>query len=121
MNEKTDVRVIHPGRPTYTKEAQRIQMRALGGETVVVRLGPVIFFCANQDAWMLDPEDGVARCLMRDGQKLAHGITETKQRFLVEWNADYRIEGEVFTWSERDGTTVQSALGYPTRLIAGYC
>ena len=121
MNEKTKVRVTHPGRSTYTKEAQRIQVRALRGETVVVRLGPIVFFCANQDAWMLDPEDGFARCLMRDGRKLPHGITETKLRFLVDWNADYRIEGEVFAWSERGGAPVRSVLGYPTRLMAAHC
>src|SRR2546427_9068002 len=105
MNERTNVRVIDFDPSTFTQEAQHIQKRALRGETVVVRLGPLIFFCANQDAWMLDPEDGFARCLMREGQKLPHGITETKQRFAVEWNADYHIEGETFTWSDRGGTS----------------
>ena len=84
----------------------------------MVKLGPIIFFCANGDAWMLDPEDHFARCLMRAGEKLPLGIIENRKQFLVEWNADYQIEGEVFTVAERSGS-VRSIIGYPTRVIEG--
>src|SRR5208282_4102345 len=110
--EETDVRVVPPGKSNYVKEARRIQKCALRGDTRVVKLGPIIFFCANGDAWMLDPEDHFARCLMRDGEMLPHGITETREQFQVEWNADYQIDGEVFTVAVRNGA-IRSIIGYP--------
>ena len=113
-SEHTDIRVVGPGKTNYTKEAQRIQKCALRGVSRVVRLGPIIFFCANRDAWMLDPEDHFARCLMRDGEKLPLGIIEHRKQFSVEWNADYEVEGEVFTVRVRTGS-IRSIVGYPTR------
>lgn len=111
------VSLVKPCRNAFIKEARRIQERALRGETAVVHLGPVIFFCANQDAWMLDPEDHFARCLAREGPKLPVGIFETKTQLRIEWNADYSIEGEVFTVSERDSGELRRITGYPTREI----
>ena len=97
----------------FTKEARRIQKCALRGDTRVVRLGPIIFFCANRDAWMLDPEDRFTRCLMREGETLPLGIIENRKQFSIEWNADYQIEGDIFTVMERSGR-VRSIIGYPT-------
>jgi hypothetical protein len=114
--EETDVRVVPPGKSSYVKEARRIQKCALRGDTRVVKIGPIIFFCANGDAWMLDPEDHLARCLMRDGEMLPHGITETREQFQVEWNADYQMDGEVFTVAERNGA-IRSIIGYPVHVI----
>ena len=115
-SEHTDIRVVRLDKANYTKEAQRIQECALRGDARVVKLGPIIFFCANRDAWMLDPEDHFARCLMRDGEKLPLGITENRKQFKIEWNADYQVEGLVFTVSERTGS-IRSIIGYPTRHI----
>jgi hypothetical protein len=114
--EQTEVRIVQPGDSTFTKEARHIQKCALRGDTRVVKLGPIIFFCANGDAWMLDPEDHFARCLMRDGERLPPGIIENRKQFSIEWNADYQIEGGVFTVADRTGS-VRSIIGYPTRLI----
>ncbi len=108
--------MLRPGQANFTKEAKRIQKCARRGDARVVRLGPLIFFCGNQDAWMLDPEDHFARCLMRDGEELPLGIMEGRTQFRVEWNADYQIDGEVFTVCERTGS-VRSIIGYPTELI----
>ncbi len=114
--EHTNVRVVGPEKASFTKEARRIQKCALRGDSRVVKLGPIIFFCANGDAWMLDPEDHFARCLMRDGEKLPLGIIENREQFHVEWNADYQIQGEVFTVAEGTGS-VRSIIGYLTRVI----
>ena len=114
--EETSVRFVPTGESSILKEARYIQKSALQGNSRVVKFGPLIFFCANRDAWMLDPEDHFARCLMRDGEKLPLGIIENRKQFLVEWNADYHIEGDVFTVAERSGS-VRSIVGYPTRVI----
>ena len=56
----------------------------------VVRFGQLVFFSTETgDAWMLDPADGLARCLARDGVALPAGIVETPDRFGIEWNASY--------------------------------
>ena len=114
--EETSVRFVPTGESSFLKEARYIQKSALQGYSRVVKFGPLIFFCANRDAWMLDPEDHFARCLMRDGESLPLGIIENRKQFSIEWNVDYQIEGEVFTVAERSGS-VRSIIGYPTRVI----
>jgi hypothetical protein len=111
-SSRTNVRVVKPDQTTYTKEAVRVQKCALRGDTRVVRLGPIIFFCANRDAWMLDPEDHLARCLARDGQAFPLGIIENGKQFGVEWNAHYEINGEFFQVADNSGR-VRAILGYP--------
>jgi hypothetical protein len=111
-------RIVDLRRTSFVKEATRIQQRARGGETVVVRLAQIVFFCANRDAWMLDLEDRFARCLMRDGVALPYGITETKRQFLIEWNGDFTIEGDVFVWMARGTGTTTPILGYPMCTVA---
>lgn len=110
------LRVLGPGEANYTKEARRIQKQALAGGARLVRIGSILFFCANSDAWMLDVEDQLARCLVEAGRKLPLGITETPTQFTVEWNARYEIAGEVFTVLENEGRE-RSILGYPTARI----
>lgn len=84
------------------------------GDIRVVRLGPVILFCANRDAWMLAPEDHLARCLAREGQTLPIGIIENRKQFGVEWNAHYEINGELFQVTDNSGN-VRTMLGSPVR------
>jgi hypothetical protein len=114
--EETSIGFVAARESSFLKEARYIQKSALQGYSRVVKFGPIIFFCANRDAWMLDPEDHFARCLMRDGEKQPLGITGNRKQFLVEWNADYHIVGDVFTVAERTGS-VRSIVGYPTRVI----
>ena len=116
VSRETDVRFVPLGESSYVKEARRNQKCALRGDTRVVKLGPIIFFCANGDAWMVDPEDRFARCLVRDGEMLPHGITEKRQQVQIGWNADYGVEGAMFLVAERTGT-VRSIIGYPVDVI----
>ena len=67
---------------------------------------------------MLDLEDRFARCLMRDGVALPHGITEMKRQFLIEWNGDFAIEGDVFVCTDRETGITTPVLGYPMRTVA---
>ena len=45
---------------------------------------------------MLDYNEGLALCLARDGEKQPFRIVETPDKFAIEWNATYQIEGEIF-------------------------
>ena len=52
--------------------------RAAANEFRVVTLGPLVFFSTETgDGWMLDPQDGLANCLARDGDPLPVDIKET--------------------------------------------
>ena len=83
----------------------------------VVRLGQLILFSSQTgDAWLLDPADGLALCVARDGVKQVYSVLETPDNFQIAWNARYRIEGDVFVVVAPDGST-HSILGYPTKEI----
>ena len=104
-------------RANFLKTAEHIQMLAQRGATTVQRLGPVILFCANLDAWLLDPEDGLARCIMRRGRKLPLGIEDYGLQFGVRWNADFGIEGDQFRVRSFGQKSVCTLAGYPVQEI----
>ncbi len=86
---------------SFLGEAEYIAGCALRCDARVVTLGPRLFFSTEKgDAWMLDPEDGLARCLARAGELLPSGVSETAERFAVEWNATYRIAGDAMVFGE---------------------
>jgi hypothetical protein len=97
-------------------EAEYIAHRAAQRKGCIVSVGPLLFFATESgDAWVLDPDDGSARCLVTDGRPLSTGITETAESFAVEWTAQFRIDGEAMTFIERG--RVRSVVGYPVRDI----
>ena len=83
----------------------------------IVTLGSIVFFSTDTgDAWMLDPEDGLALCLARDGARQEYRILETDSNFQIEWNAQYEIQGDRFTVATVDGR-IRTIVGYPTEEI----
>ena len=102
---------------SITGEAGYIADRAREFDARVVSLGQLVFFSTQSgDAWMLDPEGKLALCLARNGQKQDYRIVETETQFAIEWNAKYRIDGELFSVMESSGRTVTIS-GYPTKDI----
>ena len=100
-----------------TAEVAYIIGRAREHEARFVTLGPLVFFSTwTGDAWMLDPGDGFALCLARDGSPQPARIMETEESFAVAWDRQYRIEGDTFTTTDQSGQ-VTSFLGYPTLSI----
>ncbi len=103
---------------SITGETDYIIRCAANYETHIVTLGPLVFFSTDTgDAWMLDPQDGLALCLARDGDRQPFVITETQAQFAVEWNSDYQIEGGLFVVSERESGRTRTIMGYPTQEI----
>ena len=101
---------------SFLGEAGYIAGCALRCDARVVTLGPQVFFSTETgDAWMLDPQDGLARCLAKDGEPLPSGITETAESFAVEWTGTYRITGEAMVFTEAGRERV--ILGYPVTEI----
>ncbi|MBI2928091.1 MAG: hypothetical protein HYY24_20650 [Verrucomicrobia bacterium] len=101
------------------KEVDYIIRSAQSGISRVVGLGKLALFSSRTgDAWMLDPEDEFALCLLKDGEPQPYTIGETDERFAIEWPGRYRIEGECFTYVPKDPVArVQTIVGYPTELI----
>jgi hypothetical protein len=84
-----------------------------------VSLGPLVFFStATGDAWLLDAEDSLALCLAREGTRVPVTITETPERFAIEWAGTFRLKGEAMTFVDNLGSS-RTIFGYPTREIEG--
>ncbi len=100
-----------------TGEADYIIGKAQKRDARVVTLGSIVFFSTDiGDAWMLDPEEGLALCLARDGARQRYLILETDSSFQIEWNAQYEIQGDAFTVATAEGR-VRTIIGYPTEEI----
>lgn len=111
---ETSVRVLQGGDVSFIAEARAIQQAARATRARIVRLEQIVFFSTSTgDAWMLDPREGTAACLARDGDSLPIPIRESASELAIEWHADYRIEGRAFTVVERDSGSARTILGYP--------
>ena len=65
---------------------------------------------------MLDCEDGLALCLAKGGDEQPSMIIETPEKLAIEWNANYRIDGDKFIVTQQSGQ-IKTILGYPTTEI----
>jgi hypothetical protein len=99
-------------------EVHYIQERAAEHDSRVITLPQCLLFSSETgDAWLLDPADHLAVPLARDGDPLPVYIEETDKNFTIAWTGTYRIDGQVFVYSERNSGRVRAILGYPTRHI----
>ncbi|MFC2000596.1 hypothetical protein ACFLXE_07595 [Chloroflexota bacterium] len=103
---------------SIVSEARYIISLAESCDSRVVTLGSLLFFSTETgDAWVLDLGDNLALCLARGGVEQSFTISEDSTRFSIEWNAQYRIDGDAFIVIERSGR-VQTIFGYPTAYIS---
>lgn len=100
------------------EEIRYIQSRAAKHDSRIVTAGALMLFSTESgDAWMLDPSDKLATPLARDGEPLSLHMEETQSNFTIEWQGQYRIEGETFVYLEKGLGRMRGIFGYPTRLI----
>ncbi len=103
--------------PHLHQEVNTIIQLSQRREARLTTLGKLIFFSTKTgDAWILDADRGLAKCLSRDGEKQPVPFTEAAADHPIGWDAEYRIKGSLFTVLEFSGS-VSSILGYPTRQI----
>jgi hypothetical protein len=118
MSTTQKTTLLRPEEMKFSAEAQAIQDAAGAGIVKVVTLGQLVFFSApSGDAWMLDPEDGLAAPLAHAGEPCPIPIQESPASLWVNWSADYRIDGDAFIVIERASGSMRAILGYPTALI----
>lgn len=87
------------------REVDYIMDRATRGDARIVSRGVLVFFSTSWgDAWMLDAEDGQAYCLMQEWKPRETPVrNETAERFFVEWDSEFAIEGGSFFTRSADG------------------
>ena len=117
-HEQRSIRSVAAKDISFLGEAAYIVRRAAERDARVVSLGLLLFFSTNTgDAWVLDPEEGFARCLAKEGNPLAPGIDETPEGCSVAWTTDYRIDDDLMVFVDRSGG-VRTVAGYPLREIS---
>jgi hypothetical protein len=100
-------------------EVGYIQSRAAERDGRIVAVGSVMLFSTETgDAWILDPSDQLATPLARDGDPLPAHIEDTDMNFAVGWEGNYRIEGELFIYRDKDSGNTRTIFGYPAERIA---
>ena len=100
-------------------EVRYIQRRAALHDGRFVSVGPLALFSTDSgDAWLLDPSEGLAAPLARDGDPEPVHIEETETNFAVAWTGDYRINGAAFIYRDRASGRIVTLLGYPIDQIA---
>ena len=103
---------------SINREVEYIRRCAAGHDSRCVTLDALAFFSTESgDAWMLDPDDGLALCLARDSVALPVRILQTDSSTVVEWNRTYSIEGDRFCTTEKKTGRVTTIVGYPTQAI----
>ena len=99
------------------QEAKYVINRALDGDARLVKLDSLLFFStATGDAWLLDTDDDLALCLMKDFAEQQYVINETPRDYSIEWEANYQIDGNAFIVCKKSGQ-MKTIFGYPTKEI----
>jgi hypothetical protein len=107
----------NPKSPSLSQDINTIIQFSHQREARLLTLGRLIFFSTvTGDAWILDPDEGRARCLSLDGEKQPVTIHEVSTGIGIDWDSEYRIKGSFFTVLEYSGP-VRTILGYPTRKL----
>jgi len=100
-------------------EVRYIQRRAAQCDGRIVSIGALVLFSTETgDAWILDPDDQLATPIARQGEALPVQIEDTKKHFTVAWTGNYRIDGELFLYRDKDSGDTRTIFGYPTDRIA---
>jgi hypothetical protein len=108
-------------KPDIHREIRYITQLAQAEDSRIVTVGTLVLFSTRtRDAWLLDPEDGFAVCLCRDGEPQPFRIIDAPDTFAIEWTASFTIEGAAFIVQDRSGSVVVIH-GYPTVEIAVAC
>jgi hypothetical protein len=114
---RLQTREIRWDKASITKEVEYISARAMAEDARVVALPPLVFFSTTTgDAWILDAEDNLALQIAAAKTKLPVTITETPERFAIEWPGTFRIEGDALIFAEKTGRA-RTIIGYPTEHI----
>lgn len=103
------------------QECDAIVAAEISGDIRVVLTGPqvgvgpfIAFSTGIGDAWLLDPEDQLAMCLVWRSQKIAPDLKEDPKRLMIGWHGAYEILGDMFRIeSDLPEIGTRAVIGYP--------
>lgn len=106
---------------TIRGECEAIVAAELRREAKAVMTGPellvgpfVLFSTAKGDAWLLEPDEGLAKCLVWQGARQQIGLRDDPARLEVEWDCEYELLGDFFrVESEHPVIGSRAIAGYP--------
>jgi hypothetical protein len=75
---------------------------------------PFVLFASQGDAWLLDPEENLALCLMFRGQKMTRVFRDSARQIEIAWDGEFRLDGDGFAVkTEHPAIGARVILGYP--------
>ena len=103
------------------QECDAISRAELNGDIRVVLTGPeigigpfIVFSTGIGDAWLLDPENQLAMCLVWRNQKIEPDLKEDPRTILIGWHGAYEILGDMFRIeSDQAEIGIRAVGGYP--------
>lgn len=57
---------------------------------------PLVMFASQQDAWLLDPDENLALCLMFHGHEQERHFEDSAREIRVGWDGTYALDGDAF-------------------------
>src|SRR5258708_27337266 len=119
QGSSTMERVVSPTATMLHDEVDSICRLASEGDGRVIGLNQLVFFSTETgDAWMLDWEDELAICLMKDGVQQAYELGETERQFAIQWHGHYHIERGLFAYMDNKAPTQARVIdSSPTEVI----
>lgn len=88
-------------------------------QIVVTKPGPacppfVLFSTGIGDAWLLEPDEQLAMCLLWHGEREVIGVSEDSERIEVAWDGGYELLGDFFRVETNNPKIGERAIaGYP--------
>lgn len=74
----------------------------------------VLFASGLGDAWLLEPDENLAMCLVWQGKRQTIGLHDDPDRIAVEWDGAYELLGDFFNFeSEHPDIGTRAMGGYP--------
>jgi hypothetical protein len=110
---------------TVRGECEAIASAELRGEATAVMTGPelevgpfVLFSTGIGDAWLLEPDEQLAMCLVWQGARREIGIKDDPARMEIAWDGEYELLGDFFRITSEHPQIGERAIGgYPLEAV----
>jgi hypothetical protein len=110
-------------------EIEAVVKAELAGEVRIVRTGPeatreqpfILFSTGTGDAWMLEPRNDQAVCLVWHGERQSPHIKDLPTRLEILWDGTFEIRGDFFVVETRHPQIKSRAIaGFPVDRLRPY-
>jgi len=112
-----------------TAEIESVVAAELAGDVRLIRTGPeaakkqpfILFSTSVGDAWLLEPMEDRALCLVWRGIRQQFHVQDTPQRVEIMWDGHFELRGEFFiAETEHPDIGSRAVAGYPLEQLRSY-